>query len=63
MTVGPDRFGSRVRSRIGSPGNGDAEYRRAVADNWHSIGLPPYALAEIKDRGVELLSGYPLGLQ
>ena len=52
MTAVPDYFGPRVRSRIGSPGGGDAEYRRAVADNWHSIGLPPDALAEIEAAGI-----------
>jgi len=54
MTISRDPFGPRVDSRIGAGGGGGAEYRRAVTDNWHSIGLPPDALAEIEAAGIDL---------
>jgi len=54
MTTGRDSFGPRVGSRIGPRGVGGAEYRRAVAGNWHSIGLPPDALSEIEAAGIVL---------
>ena len=50
----PERIGPRTRSRIGPTGAGAGEYRRAVADNWHSLGPPALALAEIDAAGIVL---------
>ncbi len=49
------RLGSpRTRSRIGPGRLGPREYRRAVANNRHSIGLPAETLAEIEAAGIVL---------
>ncbi len=55
MTDETHRLGSpRTRSRIGPGRLGPREYRRAVANNRHSIGLPAETLAEIEAAGIVL---------
>ena len=49
-----DTEGQGIRRRIGPPSGGSNEYRRAVADNWHTIGLPSLALSEIETAGILL---------
>ena len=49
-----DTVGSRVRRRIGPISGTSDEYHRAVADNWHTIGLPGLALSEIEVAGIVL---------
>lgn len=44
----------RPRRRIGPGRKGSREYRRAVANNRHSIGMPAETLAEIEAGGIVL---------